>query len=123
MTLKNSARPVFLLIAVLMLLQLMPVNIDYADESQIHTQNSQVFISAKFVYTNVFFIHNENQKTLVHKVQINNTYTYTPQVTGQKLSQTGQATPEVPFDYRKLIRQSISEHFNGSKFKESLPVI
>ncbi len=123
MNLKNPARLTFFIIAALMLLQLMPVNIDYAAESQLHAQNSQVLISANFVHNDVFIIHNESQKTQILKVQLNNAFLYIPQVTSQKLSQTGQPACETPFDHRKLIQQAITPHFNGNKFKASPPVI
>ncbi len=123
MRLKKTVTVILFLIIALMIFQLIPAHAAPADGLQIHAQNSKVLLLSGFVHNDIIYIHNESQKTSIQKVQINNTLLYVPPISVEGISLSRFLFLEMPFDHRKIIRQSIPHYFNGSKYKGNHTVV
>jgi hypothetical protein len=123
MRLKKTVTVILFLIIALMIFQLIPAEAAPADGFQIHTQNSKALLLSGFVHNDIIYIHNGNQKTSIQKVQINNTLLYVPPISVEGISVSSFLFFEMPFDHRKIIRQSIPHYFNGSKYKGNHTVV
>ncbi len=117
MKLNKTLRLILISIAALIVIQLLPGSIA-ADRLNTHSHNSRALILSSYVYADVLYIHNENQKTSIQKCQINNSpfYIY-HQIYTEDFSIANYSIIREPIDYRKIIRQSIPHYFNGSKNK------
>lgn len=108
-------RFISLVIFVLLIFQLIPT-IDYVNDFQSHAQNSKVFLSSGVLHTDVLLIGRERQKTSIQKVQFRNIPLSIPQTSIEGFSAINFSFQEMPFDYRRVIRQTIPHYFNGSKY-------
>jgi len=120
---KRIIKLISFLIILFMVFQLIPSAVDSAVGYKDHSQSSKVFLSSGAYHTDVLLIGKDNQKTSVHKVQVNHIFNCIPQVQIEDFSAVQFAFRELPFDYRKVIRQSIQQYFNGSKYKNNLFVV
>lgn len=114
---KRIIRLISFLIILFIIIQLVPGAADFTDGYQSHSQNSKAFLSSGAYHTDVLLIGKDNQKISVHKVQLNNIFNCIPKVSIEKFSTAQFSFHEMPFDFRKVIRQSNQNYFNGSKYK------
>ena len=105
-------------IFILLIFQLIPSTVNCVDGSQSHTQNSKVFLSSGSIHTDVLYVGRESQKTAIQKVQVKNIPTFVSQISNADISAIQFTSQEMPFDHRRVIRQSIPHYFNGGKYKK-----
>ncbi|MDP4092105.1 MAG: hypothetical protein Q8920_01960 [Bacillota bacterium] len=116
---KRILKLISLLIIALMIFQLIPSTLNCIEGLQGHTQNSKASLSTASIQTDASFIGRENQKTSAQNIQLRNTSIYLPKISCVDISNFCVSFQEMPFDFRKVIRQSIPHYFNGSKYKNN----
>lgn len=121
---RKSLRFIALAIFILLLFQLIPLASSYADAFQKHTVTSSTFFSSERNHTDILYIGKVDQKSLIKNLQHrSNPILIVQAVTSEGITAVNKAFQDEPLDYRKIIRQSIANYFNGSKYKNETFVI
>lgn len=113
----RTIKIVLLLIIVLFVFQLIPSNLNYDEDSQSHTQSTEVFIKSGSINTDILLIGKLNQKEAFQKLLIKSPSTVVNRTFVVDVFSNYSFFKEDPFDHRKVIRQSIPHYFNGTKYK------
>ncbi len=108
-----------LLISIIIFFQIIPsMSYEFTDVLKPHSQNSGVIYSTKsFVHSVNSLIPRESARSIVWKVPYHTISIIVLQIIKQDLFYSYILSQFEPFDFRKVIQQSISSHFTGSKYK------
>ena len=111
-----------LLISIIIFFQIVPsMSYEFTDVPKSHSQNSGVIYSTKsFVHSVNSLIPRENARSIVWKAPYHTISIIILQIVKQDLFYSYILSQFEPIDLRKVIQQSISNHFTGSKYKVEL---
>ena len=108
-----------IVIYLILIVRLVPNSSPGIDGYQRLTQSSKALLSSGVFHTDVLYNGREGQKPLIQKVQLKNTSICIPRISIDDITVSSFSFQELPFDYRKVIRQSVPHYFNGSKYKNN----
>lgn len=120
---KRIVKFITFIIFISLFFQVIPSTPNCINGFENHVVNTTAFLSSEVLHTDVLYISRESQKSLIQIIQLRNLSVCVPQITIEDIFAVNISFQEIPLDYRKSIRQSISHYFHGSKFKENHFVI
>ena len=108
-----------LLISIIIFFQIIPsMSYEFTDVLKPHSQNSGIIYSTKtLVHSVSSLIPRESVRSIVWKVPYHTISIIVLQIIKQDLFYSYILSQFEPIDLRKVIQQSISNHFTGSKYK------
>lgn len=104
-------------IITLIVFQLIPITSNCDNGFQSHTQSSKALLSSVSIHADALLIGRESQKLSIKNVRFKNALAYFHQILIEDIAVINFSFQEMPFDYRRIIRQSIPHYFYGSKYK------
>lgn len=112
---KKHKKLISILILFCLVFQLIPFTTH--SEVDLHIDQSQRLMPAGTHIIDILYVGKEHQKPFHQQLQNNNFPVAAPAYSSE-LSSANILLLKISFDYRKIIRQSIPDYFNGSKYKD-----
>lgn len=106
-------------LVLLLILQFLPGTFNNIECVDGHTQNSTIIFSNRAINTDIAFLTSDGRKTTFHSISADIYDCLAEPVSIADISENEPIYNTTPADLRKEIRQSISNYFHGSKYKEN----
>lgn len=119
--LRRHKKLISILIIFCLLFQLIPVLTCYSGIFQDNFPGQNILPVHSYI-TDILYIGKENQKPLNQHTSFKDNFLYTNPIFFSELYLLNFSLQNMPFDHRRVIRQSIPDYFNGSKYKGHLLV-
>jgi hypothetical protein len=114
---RKIAGIIALAVFLLLICQMIPLSSIYAEVFHNHTVTSTAFYSSEGYHTDILLIGRVEQKSLLKNLQLRSSPAVIVQTCFAGITPVKRASQDNPIDYRKIIRQTIANYFNGSKYK------